>query len=136
MARSRFIALRGMAVAALVATQGACALFGGGRLAETPQQAAERGVREDAIRREVEARMAAEPAIGAGHIRAVVKNADVQLHGAAPGFGALQCAMANAALVPGVQLVVDMMVLQPGPSRVDCLAPRVFAGASPAAPAP
>jgi len=124
------IALRGTAVAALLATQGACALFGGGKPAETPQQAAGRVVQEETIRREVEARMAAEPAIGAGRIRAVVKNADVQLHGAAPGFGALQCAMANAALVPGVQLVVDMMVLQPGPSRVNCLAPRVFAATS------
>jgi osmotically-inducible protein OsmY len=125
------IALRGTAAAALLATQGACALLGGGgKPAETPQQVAERVVQEESIRREVEARMAAEPAIGAGRIRAVVKNADVQLHGAAPGFGALQCAMANAALVPGVQLVVDMMVLQPGPSRVNCLAPRVFAATS------
>ena len=57
----------------------------------------------------------------------------MQLHGAAPGFGALQCALANAALVSGVQLVVDMMVLQPGPARVDCLAPRVF-GVTAAAP--
>jgi osmotically-inducible protein OsmY len=130
MQRSWTIALRGTAVAALLATQGACALFGGGKPAETPQQTAERVVQEETIRREVEARMAAEPAIGAGRIRAVVKNADVQLHGAAPGFGALQCAMANAALVPGVQLVVDMMVLQPGPSRVNCLAPRVFAATS------
>lgn len=130
MERSWIIALRGTAVAALVATQGACALFGGGAPPETPQQTADRVVQEETIRLEVEARMAAEPAIGAGRIRAVVKNADVQLHGAAPGFGALQCAMANAALVPGVQLVVDMMVLQPGPSRVTCLAPRVFAATS------
>ncbi len=125
------------AAAALLASQAGCALLGGGGTpAETPVQAAERQVREETIRREVEARMAAEPAIGAGRIRAVVINADVQLHGAAPGFGALQCALANAALVPGVQLVVDMMVLQPGPSRVNCLAPRVFAGSAAGAAAP
>lgn len=104
-----------------------CALLGGGEPSETPAQVQERAVREEAIRREVEARLAAEPSIGAGRIRAVVNQGDVHLHGAAPGFGALQCALANAALVPGVSLVVDYMVMQPGPSRVNCLAPRVFA---------
>lgn len=130
MDRFRYRTVRCAAAAVLLASQAGCALFGGGRPAETPAQAADRQVREETIRREVEARLAAEPAIGAGRIRAVVNNADVQLHGAAPGFGALQCAMANAALVPGVQLVVDMMVLQPGPSRVNCLAPRVFAAST------
>ena len=52
---------------------------------------------------------------------------EVQLHGAVTGFGALQCALANAGLVPGVRLVVDFMVLEPGPRTVTCLAPRVFA---------
>jgi osmotically-inducible protein OsmY len=123
--------VRGTAAAVLLTAQAGCALLGGGEPAETPQQAALRVVQEEDIRREVEARLAAEPAIGAGRIRAVVNGRDVQLHGAAPGFGALQCALSNAALVPGVQLVVDMMVLHPGPSRVDCLAPRVFVSASP-----
>lgn len=127
MERTSWTMVRGMGIALLLAAQGACAFLGGGEAAETPELVAERQTREETIRREVEARMAAEPAIGAGRIRAVVKNGDVQLHGAAPGFGALQCAVANAELVPGVQLVVDMMVLQPGPSRVNCLAPRVFA---------
>jgi osmotically-inducible protein OsmY len=121
-----------MAAAALLASQSGCALLGGRAPAETPAQATERQTREEAIRREVEARLAAEPAIGAGRIRAVVKDKDVQLHGVVPGFGALQCAIANAGLVPGVELVVDMMVLQPGPSRVNCLAPRVFAASAPA----
>lgn len=121
-----------MGIAALLASQAGCALLGGGAPTETAQQAAERTTREEGIRREVEARLAAEPAIGAGRIRAVVNDGDVQLHGAAPGFGALQCALSNAALVPGVRLVVDMMVLQPGPSRVNCLAPRVFAATAPA----
>lgn len=114
------------AVAALLVTQGGCALLGG-EPAETPVQVAQRMTREETIRREVEARLAAEPAIGAGHIRAVVRNRDVHLHGVANGLGALQCAMANAGLVAEVHLVVDMMVLQPGPARVECLAPRVFA---------
>jgi osmotically-inducible protein OsmY len=117
-----------MGIVLLLTAQGACAFLGGRAPAETPEQVTVRQTREETIRREVEARLAAEPAIGTGRIRAVVKDGDVQLHGAAPGFGALQCALANAELVPGVQLVVDMMVLQPGPSRVNCLAPRVFAG--------
>lgn len=135
MERKRTTYLRPMAMMALLGTQAGCALLGGGEPPETPAQAAERVAREETIRQEVEARMAAEPAIGAGRIRAVVNAGDVQLHGAAPGFGALQCALANAELVPGVRLVVDMMVLQPGPSRVNCLAPRVFAAtASASAP--
>jgi len=117
-----------MVLAAALASQAGCALLGGGgEPRETPQEAQARADRQVAIQREVEARLAAEPSIGAGKIRAVVNGGDVQLHGAAPGFGALQCALANAALVPGVQLVVDFMVLQPGPSKVNCLAPRVFA---------
>jgi BON domain len=130
MTRFRRMAVRWIPVGAMMATGGAgCALLGGGRPAETPDQAQVRTTREETIRREVEARIAAEPAIGAGRIRAVVNHGDVQLHGSAPGFGALQCALANAALVPGVRLVVDMMVLQPGPSRATCQAPRVFASA-------
>lgn len=117
-----------MLASAAVFVQG-CALLGGGGPRETPQQVQERAVQEEAIRREVEARLAAEPSIGPGRIRAVVQAGDVHLHGGAPGFGALQCALANAGLVPGVRLVVDYMILQPGPSRVTCLAPRVFASA-------
>lgn len=117
-----------MPAAALSLLTGGCALLGGGGgERETPQQAQARVAQEETIRREVEARLAAEPSIGAGRIRAVVNGGDVHLHGAAPGFGALQCALANAALVGGVRLVVDYMVMQPGPSRVTCLAPRVFA---------
>lgn len=107
-----------------------CSLLGGGSApAETPAQVVERTTREAAIVREVEARFAAEPSIGAGKIRPVVMNGQVQLHGAVQGFGAHQCSLANAGLVPGVTLVVDMLVLQPGPARVTCLAPRVFGSA-------
>jgi osmotically-inducible protein OsmY len=114
-----------MVACAALLVQG-CALLGGGQPRETPAQVQERAVLEESIRREVEARLAAEPSIGAGRIRAVVSQGDVHLHGAAPGFGALQCAIANAELVAGVRSVVDFMVLQPGPSRVTCLAPRIF----------
>jgi osmotically-inducible protein OsmY len=115
-----------MFAAAAALVQG-CSFLGRGAPTETPSQAQARQTREEAIRREVEERLTAEPAIGAGRIRAVVNHGDVQLHGSAPGFGALQCAIANAGLVPGVRLVVDFMVLEPGPRTVNCLAPRVFA---------
>lgn len=119
-----------MAWIAAPALLAGCALFGRGTR-ETPEQEQARLRQEQAIRTEVEARLAAEPSIGAGRIRAVVQGGgDVHLHGAAPGFGALQCAIANAELVPGVRLVVDFMVLQPGPSRVTCLAPRVFSASA------
>ena len=116
-----------MVLAAALASQTGCALLGGGGdPRETPQEAQARAGRELAIQREVEARLAAEPSIGAGKIRAVVNGGDVQLHGTAPGFGALQCAIANAELVRGVRLVIDQLVLQPGPRTVRCLAPRDF----------
>jgi osmotically-inducible protein OsmY len=133
MQRAKRSAARVAAVAAALAVQSGCALLGGGETRETPEQVSVRVAQQETIRREVEARMAAEPAIGAGRIRAVVSDGDVQLHGAAAGFGALRCALTNAALVPGVRLVVDMMVLEPGPRDVSCLAPRVF-GSTAAAP--
>jgi osmotically-inducible protein OsmY len=110
---------------------GACALLGGGKPAETPAQVAERTVREAAIAREVQARMAAEPSIDAATIRPVVVGTEVHLHGSVRGFGALQCARANAELVAGVTLVIDFLVLHPGPARVACHSPRVFGTASP-----
>lgn len=124
MRRTRF----GMGAAGLSALLCAgCSVFGGGSgPALTPAQVAERTAQESGIAREVEARLAAEPSIGAGKVRPVVKDGQVQLHGTVQGFGALQCSLANAGLVPGVTLVVDMLVLQPGPARVTCLAPRVF----------
>ena len=126
----RFRLILTLLVPGAAALQG-CGLLGGGP-AETPQQVQARQQRDEAIRREVEARLAAEPSIGTGRLRAVVNAGDVQLHGAVTGFGALQCAMANAELVPGVRLVIDYMVLQPGPRRVTCLAPRIFS--APATP--
>ncbi|HEX8393253.1 MAG TPA: BON domain-containing protein, partial [Longimicrobium sp.] len=116
----------GTGVAAALACAGCSVLgIGGGAPVETPAQVAQRASLDTAIVREVEARLAAEPSIGSGKVRPVVMGGEVQLHGAVQGFGALQCAQANAGLVPGVTLVVDFLVLQPGPARVTCLAPRV-----------
>ncbi len=77
-----------------------------------------------AIVREVEARLAAEPSIGAGRVRAEVTGRTVSLYGSVVGFGALQCAIRNAQLVPGVGNVADFLVLERGPREVTCLAPR------------
>ncbi len=118
-------------LAAALAGAGCSVLgIGGAAPVETPEQILVRTNLETAIAREVEARMAAEPSIGSGKVRPVVMGGQVQLHGVVQGFGALQCAQANAGLVPGVTLVVDFLVLQPGPARVTCLAPRVFSQAS------
>lgn len=76
------------------------------------------------IRREVEARLAAEPSLGAGRLRVEVTGRTVSLYGNVAGLGALQCAVTNASLVSGVSNVIDFMVLQPGPRTVQCLAPR------------
>jgi hypothetical protein len=120
-------AARTVAAAALVLLLGGCTLLRG-RGAETPEQARVRTEGEARIRAEVEARLAAEPAIGAGRVRVEVARTDVHLHGAVEGFGALRCALTTAGLVPGVTLVVDYLVLLPGPSEAVCLAPRVHPG--------
>jgi osmotically-inducible protein OsmY len=87
---------------------------------------AQRAAEDVRIQREVEARLAAEPSVGAGRVRVVVQGGEVQLHGSVAGMGAHRCAEANAELTPGVVLVIDFLVLQPGPVQVRCLAPRVF----------
>ena len=43
------------------------------------------------------------------------------------GMGALRCAERNAELERGVRLVIDHLVLDPGPRDVRCLAPRALA---------
>jgi hypothetical protein len=84
------------------------------------------------IRREVEARLAAEPSVDAAQMRVEVLGTTVALHGAVDGLGALQCAIANAGLVRGVDNVADFLVLRPGPRTVRCLAPRPPPAAPPA----
>ncbi|HEX2190240.1 MAG TPA: BON domain-containing protein [Longimicrobiaceae bacterium] len=97
----------------------ACGLVGGRRPAVVvdPAETAR-------IRAEVEARLAAEPALGAREVRVNVEGRTVALHGAVDGIGALHCAIANAGLVPGVDNVVDFLVLRAGPREVRCIAPR------------
>lgn len=114
------------AVIAALPLAAGCAMFGRPPV-ETPAQAAVRIEQEERIRREVRARLAHEPSVDEAQVRVEVAGTDVHLHGAVRGSGALRCALATAGLVRGVTLVVDYLVLQPGPSDATCLAPRVFA---------
>ena len=117
---------RTAAVAASVLAMGGCGFLSRAE-PETPEQLQTRVAAEERIRQEVEARLAAEPSIGAGRVRVEVqRGGEVSLHGAVAGFGALQCALANAELVRGVRLVIDHLELQPGPRTVRCLAPRAL----------
>lgn len=124
MGRSRWRRVRWGVAGCAVPLLAGCALFGRG-VTETPEQTAARTVEEGRIRAEVEARLAHEPSLGPG-IRVEVVRSDVHLHGSVAGFGALRCALATAGLVRGVTLVVDYLVMQPGPSETVCLAPRVL----------
>ena len=92
---------------------------------ESPAEIAARAAADARIAREVEARLAAEPSIGAGRVRVAVERGEVGLFGSVAGFGALRCAERNAELVRGVRLVIDQLVLDPGPRDVRCLAPRI-----------
>lgn len=102
-----------------------CAFFARER-PEPPERAAARIEQEGRIRAEVAARLAHEPSLRAGSLRVEVNGADVHLHGSVAGYGALRCALATAGLARGVTLVVDYMVVLPGPGEVQCLAPRLF----------
>jgi osmotically-inducible protein OsmY len=110
---------------ALPALAGACSVFQH-TVVETPAQLAARQSDDARIQREVEARLAAEPIIGPGRVRVAVDSGEVGLFGAVSGLGALRCAERNAELVRGVRLVIDQLVLDPGPRDARCLAPRVF----------
>ncbi|HEX8431188.1 MAG TPA: BON domain-containing protein [Longimicrobium sp.] len=107
-----------------------CSVLGGGETANAPQLLLERTTRDTRIRSEIERRFAAEPSIGAGRVRVEVDGGQVQLHGSVAGLGALRCAETNAELTSGVILVIDFLVLQPGPSTARCIAPRVVQAAS------
>lgn len=76
------------------------------------------------IQRAVEARLAAEPAVAAEIIRVEVEGGRVLLHGSVRGIGAWNCAIRNAALVEGVESVVDFLILERGPRDAPCLARR------------
>lgn len=96
------------------------------RAVETPEEVRVRTERDLVIQREVEARLAAEPSIGPGRVRVTSLRGDVSLHGGVIGYGAQRCALRNAELTAGVRLVIDFLVVEPGPSTVPCLAPRAF----------
>jgi hypothetical protein len=109
------------ALAVLLATTG-CGLFNR-TVRETPEQLAVRTLEVDRIR--------AEPSLAAARLRVAVQpGGEVALYGSIPGFGALRCAVTNAELVQGVTLVIDHVVLDPGPVEARCLAPRVFPSAA------
>lgn len=100
-----------------------CGLLGGSS-GPTPAQIAAQAEVDEALRARVEARLAAEPSIGAGRVRVVARRGEVELHGSVAGMGAHQCAERNAELTPGVELVIDFLVLERGPREVRCLAPH------------
>jgi osmotically-inducible protein OsmY len=79
------------------------------------------------IKREVEARLAREPALGPT-IRVEVDGAVVVLHGSVQGIAAWQCALRNAQLVEGVLSVTDYLVLERGPREIRCLGVGTVAG--------
>lgn len=86
---------------------------------DTPENA------DDArLRAELEQRLSAEPSLSDRQIRVEARAGTVALHGIVYGMGEWQCALTNAELTPGVQRVVDYMVLGRGPQQVRCLAPR------------
>lgn len=93
---------------------------------ETPAELAERTATEERIALAVAARIAAEPALEGARVRVAVDGTEVALYGSVPGLGPLSCAISNAQLVPGVTLVIDHMVLDPGPPEAPCVAPRLF----------
>ena len=100
-----------------------CFLLGGCSLLRRPLPEPDRS-QDPRILQEVEARIAREPSLDRDAIRVDVDGGIVLLHGRVEGIGAWRCAITNAELVPGVQTVVDYLVLARGPREVACLAPR------------
>jgi soluble lytic murein transglycosylase-like protein len=76
------------------------------------------------IQREVEARLAAEPELDAGLIRVEVRGGRVHLYGSVAGIGAWNCALRTSAMAEDVRSVIDFLVIERGPPRIHCLAPR------------
>ncbi len=117
------------ALAVLLATTG-CGLFNR-TVRETPERLAVRRGEGGGIRAGGGARIAGAASLAAARLRVAVQpGGEVALYGSIPGFGALRCAVTNAELVQGVTLVIDHVVLDPGPVEARCLAPRVFPSAA------
>jgi hypothetical protein len=102
---------------------GGCALLRNEHKA-TPAELAARAQVDQRIQREVEARFAAEPSLTGAVVRVEAKDGEVALYGSVKGSGALRCAERNTELVHGVTLVIDQLVLEPGPVEVRCRSPR------------
>jgi hypothetical protein len=79
---------------------------------------------DNRILQEVQARLAAEPALDATQIRVEVNGGVVALHGTVRGLEAWRCALRTAELVSGVSSVVEFLVIERGPRNISCLAPR------------
>jgi osmotically-inducible protein OsmY len=75
------------------------------------------------IQRDVESRLAAEPALDASRIRVEVDGAIVVLYGSVPGIAGWNCAIRNAQMVAGVMSVVDYLVIERGDREIRCLLP-------------
>jgi hypothetical protein len=110
----------------LLATSG-CGLLNRHK-AESPAESAARAADNLRIQREVEARLAAEPSLSAAKLRVEARDGEVALYGSVSGLGALRCAERNAELVHGVRLLINQLVLDPGPREARCLSPRVMPG--------
>jgi osmotically-inducible protein OsmY len=80
--------------------------------------------RDSEIMREVQTRLAAEPALEATRIRVEVNGGMVILYGSVDGAAAWRCVHRNAQLVEGVTSVVDYLVIERGPAEIRCGAPR------------
>lgn len=124
------------AYAVLAPALASCGIIGGRVPVESPEAAVVRVAQEERIHAAVRARLIHEPSIDASHVRVEVVGTDVHLYGTVAGYGALRCAIGTAGLTPGVLLVVDYLVVQPGPAEVVCLAPRVFPASAAGAASP
>ena len=80
--------------------------------------------RDPEILRQVQTRLAAEPALDAARIRVEVNGGMVLLYGSVDGASGWRCVHRNAQLVEGVTSVVDYLVIERGPAEIQCGAPR------------
>jgi hypothetical protein len=98
-------------------------LFGGCGALRRPDPPIDRSS-DPRILREVEQRLATEPALDAARIRVEVDGGVVVLYGSVDGLAAWQCAIRNAQLVEGVVTVVDYLVLARGDRNTPCRVQR------------
>ena len=80
--------------------------------------------RDAAIVSELQARLAAEPALAQSSFRVEADGGIILLHGSVEGLGAWRCALRNANLITGVITVADYLTIERGPRDIMCRAPR------------